>query len=66
MGEANEVGHVMGIQTVAEYLETPDIFKSRNRNGTDFAQGICISKPKPIASGGLQTSLSRGQHVAHA
>ncbi len=44
----NEVGHIMGIQTIAEYVETPEILKHVREVGMDFAQGVGISPPKPF------------------
>ena len=44
----NEVGHIMGIQTIAEYVESPDILQQVMEIGMDFAQGVGISKPKPF------------------
>lgn len=44
----NQVGHVMGIQTIAEYAETPEIIVVLRELGVDFAQGYAIARPQPF------------------
>ncbi|WP_455375084.1 EAL domain-containing protein [Kaarinaea lacus] len=44
----NEVGHVMGIKTIAEYAESPAIIDQLTELGVDYAQGYAISTPMPI------------------
>lgn len=44
----NQIGHMMGIQTVAEYVENEEIFKIVRRIGIDYVQGYWYSKPKPL------------------
>ena len=44
----NEVGHIMGLKTIAEYVEDDDILNAISRIGVDFAQGYGISRPKPL------------------
>ena len=44
----NEVGHVMGIKTIAECAESRDIIEQLTRLGVDYAQGYAISTPMPI------------------
>ncbi len=46
----NEIGHVFGLKTIAEFAETNDIIEEVCRLGVDFAQGFAISKPTPINS----------------
>lgn len=45
----NKVGHVMGLQTIAEFVESPNILKKLTEIGVDFAQGIGIAPPTPLA-----------------
>ncbi len=44
----NEIAHLMGKQTIAEYVENNDIIKLLQKIGVDFAQGYAISKPLPL------------------
>lgn len=44
----NEIAHLMGIKTVAEYVETQEIFEIIKKIGVDYAQGYGISKPCPL------------------
>ena len=46
----NHVGHVMGIKTIAEFVEDMDIFNKLVKIGVDYAQGYGIEVPLPIAS----------------
>jgi len=44
----NQIGHVMGHQTIAEYVETPAIEAKLRGIGVDFAQGYAVGKPTPL------------------
>ena len=44
----NEIGHVMGMQTIAEFVEDDAILAKLAELGVDFAQGYGIAKPAPI------------------
>jgi len=44
----NEIGHVFGLKTIAEFVENIDIMTDLKALGVDFAQGYAISKPTPI------------------
>jgi diguanylate cyclase (GGDEF)-like protein/PAS domain S-box-containing protein len=45
----NRVGHVMGIQTVAEFVENNKIIAELKKLGVDYAQGYGIATPQPMA-----------------
>jgi len=44
----NEVGHIMGIKTIAEYVENEQIIKKLRDIKVDYGQGYGIEQPKPI------------------
>ncbi|WP_232848964.1 EAL domain-containing protein [Amphritea pacifica] len=44
----NEVGHIMGMETIAEFVETDEIMERLRQLGVDYAQGYAISRPVPI------------------
>ena len=44
----NQIGHVMGKKTIAEFVENSAIFDSLKRIGVDYAQGYGIGKPEPF------------------
>ncbi|MFW5450285.1 MAG: EAL domain-containing protein [Methylophagaceae bacterium] len=44
----NDIGHVMGIQTIAEFVENKQTQQRLTEMGVDYAQGYVISKPFPI------------------
>ncbi len=44
----NEIGHVMGIQTIAEFVENDAILSKLKEIGVDYAQGYGIAKPEPL------------------
>lgn len=44
----NQIGHVMGIQTIAEFVENDAIISRLKTIGVDYAQGYAIDKPKPL------------------
>jgi len=46
----NRIGHVMGIQTVAEFVESKEILEQLRQLGVDYAQGYVIHKPAPLQS----------------
>ena len=54
----NRMGHMMGLSTVAEFVESPAIIEELRSIGVDFAQGFAISRPaafelgRPLATTG--------------
>ncbi|MCZ6762703.1 MAG: EAL domain-containing protein, partial [Gammaproteobacteria bacterium] len=44
-----EVAETMGIQTVAERVETEDTMKKLAEIGVDYAQGYHIARPMPVS-----------------
>lgn len=46
----NQVGHVMGLKTIAEYVEDQAILDKVSEIGIDFVQGYQINRPSPLAA----------------
>ena len=44
----NQVGHVMGLKTIAEFVENEAIMAKLRQIGVDYAQGYGISRPEPL------------------
>ena len=44
----NRIGKVMGIKTVAEFVENEAILHCLRQIGVDYVQGYAIAKPCPI------------------
>jgi EAL domain-containing protein (putative c-di-GMP-specific phosphodiesterase class I) len=45
----NQIAHVMGKQTIAEFVEDDALLACLRTMGIDFAQGYAIGKPQPLA-----------------
>jgi diguanylate cyclase (GGDEF)-like protein/PAS domain S-box-containing protein len=45
----NHIGHVMGLQTIAEFVENQAILEKITAIRVDYAQGFCLAKPSPLA-----------------
>ncbi len=46
----NDIGHVMGKRTIAEFVENDETLQQLKLLGVDFAQGYGIAKPEPLES----------------
>jgi len=44
----NDIGHLMGKKTIAEFVENQSIADTLKQVGVDYAQGYGVSKPRPI------------------
>ena len=44
----NDVGHVMGKRTIAEFVENDATLQALRDTGVDYAQGFNIAKPQPV------------------
>jgi EAL domain-containing protein (putative c-di-GMP-specific phosphodiesterase class I) len=44
----NQIGHVMGIETIAEFVEDEMILERLREIGVDYAQGYGIARPVPL------------------
>jgi diguanylate cyclase (GGDEF)-like protein/PAS domain S-box-containing protein len=46
----NEIAHIMGKETIAEFVENADILNKLLEIGVDYAQGFHLDTPKPMTS----------------
>ncbi len=46
----SHIGHVMGIKTIAEFVENDAILRQLERIGVDYAQGYGIDRPAPLSA----------------
>jgi EAL domain-containing protein (putative c-di-GMP-specific phosphodiesterase class I) len=44
-----QVGRAIGIETVAERVETPEVLETLRRIGVGYAQGFLVGRPTPMA-----------------
>jgi EAL domain-containing protein (putative c-di-GMP-specific phosphodiesterase class I) len=44
----NEMGHLMGMQTIAKYVENDEVKVMLTAIGIDYGQGYGLGKPKPL------------------
>jgi diguanylate cyclase (GGDEF)-like protein len=67
MRSINEIGHAMGLETIAEFVENQAILDKLKELGLDYAQGYAIGKPQPLVEvlDGL-TESRPAQRLAHA
>ena len=45
----HKVGHVMKLQTIAEFVESEAIAERLRKMGVDYAQGYGVARPKPFS-----------------
>jgi diguanylate cyclase (GGDEF)-like protein len=45
---ANQIGHAMGMQTIAEFVENEEVLRVLGEIGVNYAQGYGVAKPAPI------------------
>lgn len=45
----NDIGHVMGLETIAEFVENEEVWAKLKSIGVDYGQGYYLGKPMPIA-----------------
>ena len=44
----NDIGHVMGKKTIAEFAENEAVLKKLREIGVDYAQGYAVGRPQPL------------------
>jgi diguanylate cyclase (GGDEF)-like protein/PAS domain S-box-containing protein len=45
----NQIGHVMGLQTIAEWVESRQTLEALKEMGVDYAQGFWLCRPQALA-----------------
>lgn len=45
----SRIGHVMGLTTIAEYVENDEIVRRLTELGVDYAQGFGVHRPEPLS-----------------
>jgi EAL domain-containing protein (putative c-di-GMP-specific phosphodiesterase class I) len=45
----NQIGHVLGKKTIAEFAENAEIIAELQRIGVDYAQGFGVREPQPFS-----------------
>lgn len=48
----NDLGHIMGKKTIAEYVENARVLAAVRELGVDYAQGYWIARPQPLSEFG--------------
>ncbi|WP_148862144.1 EAL domain-containing protein [Marinobacter fonticola] len=59
----NEIGHIMGKKTIAEFVETQAVFDKLKEIGVDYVQGFAIGRPDELATD--QTDSSNGAKLGY-
>jgi diguanylate cyclase (GGDEF)-like protein/PAS domain S-box-containing protein len=55
----NEIGHLTGKRTIAEFAENEEIITMLRGMGVDYAQGYGVSEPKPVIKPLIETNRHR-------
>ena len=50
----NEIGHVMGKQTIVEFVEDQEILDELSKIGVDYVQGYYLGMPKLLSELNVQ------------
>ena len=45
----NDIGHIMGKKTIAEFVDSEAVLEKLGEIGVDFVQGHAIGKPRPLS-----------------
>jgi EAL domain-containing protein (putative c-di-GMP-specific phosphodiesterase class I) len=48
VASVNQIGHVMGLKTVAEFVENEPLAERLSEMGVDYLQGYAIARPAPL------------------
>ncbi len=55
----NEIGHLTGKRTIAEFAENEEIITMLRGMGIDYAQGYGVSEPQPVMKNNLNETTKR-------
>ncbi|MCP4407740.1 MAG: EAL domain-containing protein [Gammaproteobacteria bacterium] len=59
----NRIGHIMGLKTIAEFVENDDIKKCLKSLGVDYGQGFGIARPRPLEALLYERVVQQQDHV---
>ncbi|MDB5864388.1 MAG: hypothetical protein JWO70_2194 [Betaproteobacteria bacterium] len=62
----NQIGHAMGLKTIAEWVENEAVLRELRVIGVDFAQGYAIGRPSPLPESSVEAGAGRPRVYAHA
>jgi diguanylate cyclase (GGDEF)-like protein/PAS domain S-box-containing protein len=62
----NDIGHVMGLETIAEFVEDEQIWQKLRAIGVDYGQGYHLGKPVPIDTVLSSTTVAKPEQNKHA
>ena len=62
----NAIGHIMGLTTVAEYVESPEILRELRTIGVDYVQGYAIHRPSAAIAPAKGVVDARHSRIAAA
>ena len=60
----NEIGHILGLKTVAEYVESSSVLERLCDIGIDYAQGFGIAEPRLLTVPDKKKKLPIKKHIA--
>jgi diguanylate cyclase (GGDEF)-like protein len=56
----NRICHVAGLKTIAEYVETTDVWNQLGSMGIDYVQGFAVHRPAPISAPESEFEIAPG------
>ncbi|WP_207308958.1 EAL domain-containing protein [Marinobacter salicampi] len=58
----NNIGHVMGLKTIAEFVVSTSVLQELRELGVDYVQGYGIAKPEPLEAYLAKLNRENGGH----
>jgi len=59
----NRICHVAGLKTIAEYVESTDVWNRLGNMGVDYVQGFAVHRPTPISAPASEFEIAPGPAV---